>query len=328
LVRFANERNFSDGDPMMPDRVPQTAVSDLEQAGTETSTNGARASEAANPPDVLTIAEAATILGVSKATLRNWDRQGKLPAVRHPVNNYRLYPRDAVWELREGIDPYEAGGDVERTGRAERRFDVAFVAPLALAEKQIQQSYRPYIQVHKWFARRPGTLFRALLLAEFGDDRPLRETFTQSHDLRGRVVLDPFMGGGTPVLEANRVGMNVVGCDINPMATWIVRQELAAVDVRALRDRAEAILTRLEQELGHCYETACLKCGGAAVVKYYLWVKTVRCGGCEGTVELFPGYLIASNARHPNFVMFCRECRDLFEVPDLPDRGDQVVCTK
>jgi len=58
----------------------------------------------------------------------------------------------------------------------EHAFDVPFVAALALREKQIQQNYRPIIAVHKWFTRRPGTLFRALLLAEFGE-RPLADAF-------------------------------------------------------------------------------------------------------------------------------------------------------
>lgn len=39
----------------------------------------------------MTIKEAAKYLGVSALTLRNWDKKGKLIAVRHPVNNYRLY---------------------------------------------------------------------------------------------------------------------------------------------------------------------------------------------------------------------------------------------
>ena len=39
----------------------------------------------------------------------------------------------------------------------ERKFDIPFIANLALREKQIQQNYRPIIAVHKWFARRPGT---------------------------------------------------------------------------------------------------------------------------------------------------------------------------
>jgi hypothetical protein len=51
----------------------------------------------------------------------------------------------------------------------EERFDISLVGALALREKQIQQNYRPIIAVHKWFARRPGTLFRGLVLAEFSD---------------------------------------------------------------------------------------------------------------------------------------------------------------
>jgi adenine-specific DNA methylase len=49
----------------------------------------------------------------------------------------------------------------------EKNFDIPFVADLALREKQIQQNYRPVIAVHKWFARRPGALFRTLILSGF-----------------------------------------------------------------------------------------------------------------------------------------------------------------
>ena len=42
---------------------------------------------------LLTVGEAAELLGVSASTIRNWDRSGKLKAIRHPVNNYRLYDR-------------------------------------------------------------------------------------------------------------------------------------------------------------------------------------------------------------------------------------------
>lgn len=37
------------------------------------------------------IGYAAEVLGVTEQTLRNWDKQGRLPAYRHPVNGYRLY---------------------------------------------------------------------------------------------------------------------------------------------------------------------------------------------------------------------------------------------
>ena len=41
--------------------------------------------------DYLRISEAAEYLGVSPNTLRNWERAGKIPAHRHPVNQYRLF---------------------------------------------------------------------------------------------------------------------------------------------------------------------------------------------------------------------------------------------
>src|SRR5436190_14706270 len=110
----------------------------------------------------------------------------------------------------------------------ESSFDLPFIAAMALEEKQIQQNYRLIIAVHKWFARRPGTLFRGLLLSEFGS-RPVEEAYYQSHNFQGVTVADPFMGGGTPLLEANRIGCNVIGLDINPMAAWIVGEEISAL---------------------------------------------------------------------------------------------------
>ena len=114
----------------------------------------------------------------------------------------------------------------------EKNFNVSFIASLALREKQIQQNYRPIIAVHKWFARRPGTLFRGLLLSEFGGE-PVEDTYYKSNRFEGRNVADPFMGGGTPLLEANRLGCNVIGTDINPMSAWVVREEIDALDLRA-----------------------------------------------------------------------------------------------
>jgi DNA (cytosine-5)-methyltransferase 1 len=41
--------------------------------------------------DYLTIAQASAFLGISKNTLRNWEKNKKLIPLRHPVNRYRLY---------------------------------------------------------------------------------------------------------------------------------------------------------------------------------------------------------------------------------------------
>ena len=58
-----------------------------------------------NMRSYLTVSEAAAFLGVAVSTIRNWDRSGKLKAVRHPVNNYRLYDRDELQALLDRINP-------------------------------------------------------------------------------------------------------------------------------------------------------------------------------------------------------------------------------
>lgn len=42
------------------------------------------------------IAEVANLLSVSKETLRRWDKNGKLSAVREPMSNYRVYHKDQL----------------------------------------------------------------------------------------------------------------------------------------------------------------------------------------------------------------------------------------
>ena len=208
----------------------------------------------------------------------------------------------------------------------ERDFDVTMIAGLALREKQIQQNYRPIIGVHKWFARRPGTLFRGLLLAEFAD-RPLQDSFFDSNDLSGRRVADPFMGGGTPLIEANRLGCDVEGFDVNPMATWIVRQEIKHLDLEPYERASAGLLDALREDVGAYYRTVCPHYGDAEVpVKSFLWVKTLDCTACGEAFDLFPGYLLAANRRHPNNVVLCWACGDLNEVADRSALGSCATC--
>jgi len=207
----------------------------------------------------------------------------------------------------------------------EESYDAVFVAGLALQEKQIQQSYRPVIGVHKWFARRPGTLFRSLLLAEFNGVVPLQDSFYSAHELGG-VIADPFMGGGTPLIEANRLGFGVVGSDVNPMAYWIVRQELSPLDDDQFVAAARAVVSDVEDVIGDLYRTTCEECGAAARVKYYLWVKLAHCPECGEKVPLFPGYLLAEKVRHPKWVFACSECGQLVELDERPAKGESVAC--
>jgi len=198
----------------------------------------------------------------------------------------------------------------------EKNFDIPFISDLALHEKQIQQNYRPIIAVHKWFARRPGTLFRGLLLSEFANGN-LKVNFYKAHNLNKLKIADPFMGGGSPLIEANRLGCDITGYDINPMAYWIVRQEISHLDLEAYRKAAVVLQARLEKEVGTFYRTICTECGSPnAHVKYFIWVKTLKCDECGMNYDLFPGYLLAGNQRHTKNVIICSACGELNEVED------------
>ncbi len=53
--------------------------------------------------DFLTLTEASELIGKSKETLRRWDREGKLIAVREPISNYRVYNRNHVETLFSNV---------------------------------------------------------------------------------------------------------------------------------------------------------------------------------------------------------------------------------
>ena len=60
-----------------------------------------------------TVGEAAEYLGVSRATLRNWDKAGKLKPRRHPQNGYRIYLHGDLEALLRSTDLSTLPGDVD-----------------------------------------------------------------------------------------------------------------------------------------------------------------------------------------------------------------------
>jgi hypothetical protein len=58
-------------------------------------------------------------------------------------------------------------------------------------------------------------------------------------------VADIFMGGGTTLVEGSRLGMQMSGNDLNPVAWFVVKQELADVDL----DEVEWLLAAIEAEV-------------------------------------------------------------------------------
>lgn len=53
--------------------------------------------------DYISLSEASKMLGKSKETLRRWDREGILSAIREPISNYRVYRKKDVQHFLLGL---------------------------------------------------------------------------------------------------------------------------------------------------------------------------------------------------------------------------------
>lgn len=142
------------------------------------------------------------------------------------------------------------------------------------------------------------------------------------------IIADPFMGGGSPIYEATRLGLNVVGADVNPMAYWVVRQSLEPLDVDSFEQTAKSVCSDVEKEVGSYYQTECLNCGKEADVKYFLWVKVEECPECGEDNDLFSTYRLSTDARHPKHVIPCRSCGCLNECDETPTKKNPYSCER
>ena len=104
------------------------------------------------------------------------------------------------------------------------------IAELALREGQ---RTNPLFRVHRWFARRLGSQVRSILTGlslHANESDRFWDTYLGETSLAGAIILDPFVGGGTSLLEAIRCNCYVIGYDIDPVATFITRFELEAAN--------------------------------------------------------------------------------------------------
>lgn len=238
--------------------------------------------------------------------------------------------------LQAGSDSSSPESNQDR-GQGKRAIEVGFpiveINRLAVPERN---SFKPIYQMHKWFARRASCVFRAILLGVLkpavqadGTPTDLMAEFYKDHsddpDTKDKVILDPFMGGGTTVVEALRLGCRVIGIDLNPVAWFIVKTEIEPVDLDELKAAFERLAARpvawnngrpLKETLLGLYKTDVAE-GVEADVIYTLWVKSAICTdrNCRREVPLFKDYIIAQKTPkiryHRDAV--CPACRKTFD---------------
>lgn len=212
-----------------------------------------------------------------------------------------------------------------------------FISKLAQDEVGKRQHYRPVYSLHKWWARRPGSLFRSLILLAAEPNRPLfnllngqltpwRSNYFADHNLENTIILDPFMGGGTTLVEANRLGAKVIGCDLNPVAYWIVRETLKSINLEKLNTYLIDLEQTTGQKIKALYKTYCQQCDQKADTLYVFWLRYVSCPHCHQEVHLYKRALLnegLSRTKPPSpnnpATAFCPNC---FSLNQWSGKGD------
>jgi len=191
----------------------------------------------------------------------------------------------------------------------ERDFPIEPIDEIAWSESNAR---KPIYLLHKWFARRVGSTFRALILGTFLDD-PMKYYY-RKNELRNEegkppIVLDPFMGGGTTIIEGHRLGCKMIGLDINPLAWFITKKELEQVDKKNVEKEFKRIENAVKDKILSYYRTTCKK-GHDADVMYVFWAKEVDCENCGRDVPLYKSFIIAKPKSE--WVYQCPKCGEIF----------------
>lgn len=143
------------------------------------------------------------------------------------------------------------------------------IAPINALSKLEGNAGKPIYQMSKWWARRRSSIFRAMLIAA-GTEAPdnpeeaakrVWDHYYCNHQKAGSFkklrVLDPFMGGGTTLVEGSRLGFQLTGVDLNPVAWFIVKNELACSDPAQVKAFFDEIEAEVKPQIQPFYTTTC-----------------------------------------------------------------------
>ena len=164
----------------------------------------------------------------------------------------------------------------------ERDFPIEHVNEFANEEGKggtSRPSWEPLLYIHKWWAKRLGSVFRTIVLCTLLDENAIViddngsrrnvspeelenpwSLYLKDVDFGGKIVLDPFMGAGITVIEALRTNCRVIGQDLNPVAWFMVKKAVELVDRKKLEDAFRELETQIADEIKKYYKTICPHC--------------------------------------------------------------------
>lgn len=226
--------------------------------------------------------------------------------------------------VRVGLPRFSKKGDqssVPVRSRLETGFDHVAVSLLAEHESWRKELHAPATHIGKWWAQRLGTVTRAILLNAItpASGNAIR---TADPPLSGITVLDPFLGSGTTLVEASKLGARLAGQDINPVAVLTARQALAKWNDQRITESTALITEQCADSIRVLFRTP----EGARILGNF-WVMTADCRECDEPVDLFSNYIFARHAyprKFPRAHAVCPRCSGVATVQ--LDKDTELAC--
>ncbi|WP_415975282.1 SAM-dependent methyltransferase [Rhodococcus sp. 077-4] len=178
---------------------------------------------------------------------------------------------------------------------------------LAQVESWRKELYRPATSTHKWWAKRLGGVFRAMLVSSLVEtSSDAMSVFSKKGNFSHITVFDPFAGSGTTAVESVKCGAKAISFDINPVASLVQRQALQSWDQQDLETSFKIVEDACRPFISELYSAE-----DGRPILYFFWVATTKCPVCEDDVNLLSRTTYARHAytaRRPAVQVVCPEC--------------------
>lgn len=179
------------------------------------------------------------------------------------------------------------------------------------ASKKESNRKKPVFFVHKYFARRITSNFRASLLSLLSQNDTYQQMFENNSSLGNETtILDPFMGGGTTLFEAQRLGCQSYGNDLQPLSYMSTKALLKEMNFQKVNESFRIIENNVSEKIKKFYKTKCPICGETADSMYYFHVKQAEYN--SKVYDLFSSYTLC--VKKNIYTVVCPICGEIHKI--------------
>ncbi|EPE4171386.1 DNA methyltransferase [Yersinia enterocolitica] len=176
------------------------------------------------------------------------------------------------------------------------------------------KGHTPIYKMHKYFARRPHNVFKALI-----------ETYSPANG----IVVDCFGGGGVTLIEGLTSGRRVISYDVNAIASFVQYAQTLEVSSDRVKHLSKVISINVRNVIHKYYETTCRHCSSNAHVRWFEHTYEVKCPHCNSETLLSNDSKKVNNTgKKVDGVYICNHCSGEIRAANVKRTGSSILNLK